>query len=357
MIGRRSICASALAIAAACGVLACGGGQHEAVVIKVGGQGVTNAAIAHWMGVMSPQHVLPIPPHYTACVNHERSIKRQASAADLKQTCLHQYDATRRQVLSFLISSRWLTGEAARQGVAVSKREVQQHLAERQSAYSSSAEFKETLKAIAHTVADLELEIETELASAKIRGKLAQRETPVSAAEVASYYREHVHDYEIPERRFFNIAEALSSERAARKLIAEVNANPRGAQAILSGRSLQESYPREPFSNYIGEKRTIYEAIFKARRDVITQPIHLINAYFLIYVTRIAPAHLLALTQVRASIEKKLTEAHRKETLAGFIASWRKRWIAQTDCSEGYVVQKCRQYTGAKTAEEPLTFN
>jgi hypothetical protein len=64
-----------------------------------------------------------------------------------------------------------------------------------------------------------------------------------------------------------------------------------------------------------------------------------------------------SLTQVSASIEKKLADERRKQALTVFIAAWRKKWIAQTNCDTGYVTQKCRQYTGLKTPEEPLALN
>lgn len=353
MRGVRGICVWVVALAATCGLLACGGGgEREAVVIRAGAGQITNASIAHWMSVMSPQHILPIPPHYTACVANQRKIKRQATTAELHQICLLQYVATRRQALAFLITSSWLTGEAADEGVKVSGNEVKRRLAQRERSYSSKSELDQTLKAIAHTVADVELEIQAELASEKLRRKLSSEVPVVTGADITAYYRRNIRRYHIPEQRYFNIVEGLSSVRAARKMIKELHDG-----RSLAGTSIPESLPRKSFSDYIGEKRTIYEAIFKAPLHVLSEPIRLNNAYFLIEVTRITPAHLQSLAQVRSSIDKKLTDERHRRALAAFVAAWRKKWIARTDCSSGYVTQKCRQYTSAKMPEEPLALN
>jgi foldase protein PrsA len=351
VIGTRHACACAAVVAVACALLACGGGgPREAVVIRVGDAGIKNATIAHWMSVMAPQHVLPIPPHYAACISQQRKVKPQSSSADVQQTCRREYQAVRQQALSFLISSRWLTGEAAEQGVGVSAREIDQRLQQKERSFPSKSEFEESLKAIAHTVDDVRLELGAELAGERLRRRLIDDEPKPSPSEIAAEYRRHIRGFHIPERRYFDIAENFHSAAAARRQMREAEAGKHLA-------SLQETLPRKSFSDYNGEKRIIYEAIFKARLHVVTGPIRLNHFYFLIRVTRIVPAHVESLAQVSGEIEKKLNDERRRRSLAAFVAAWRKKWTARTDCDAGYVVQKCRTYAGPKTLEEPLALN
>jgi foldase protein PrsA len=350
--GVRLIGSSAAVLASACALVACGGsGARERVVARVGHSAITAAAFTHWMQAMAPQHVAPDPPHYAACIARQKALEPQSTEAALLETCRQQYQTLKQQVLGFLISSRWLIGEAADQGIGTSEPEVKRRLAEKQrSLAASDAEFKQSLNAIDHTIADLELEIRVEVASQKIRQKLIGEEPKVTPGEVAAYYRRNIQRFHVPERRYFDIAENFHSAALARKQMREV-----AAGKYLE--SLHESLPRKPFTDYNGEKRTIYEAIFKARPRVVTGPIRLNRLYFLIRVTRVAPAYVQPLAQVQGAIGKKLSAARQRRTLAAFIAAWRRKWIARTDCDAGYVVQKCRQYAASKTPEEPLALN
>jgi foldase protein PrsA len=347
----RVLVSSAIACALAGGLATCG--SREAIVARVGDRAVTNATLAHWMAVMAPQHLVPDSPRYAACIARRRAFARQAATDELEHECGQEYEVLRQQALGFLISSRWLIDESAEEGMGVSRREVEQRLAEKESTFANGKpEFEESLKAIAHTAADVELELESELASEKIRRRLVSKEHRVAPTEIAAYYRQNIAHFHIPERRDFYIAENFPSEAFARRVMTEVQAG-----RSLANTSLSESRLRKPFTDYKGEKRTIYEAIFKAKQGVLTGPIRLNNLYFLIEVTRITPAYVESLAQVRRSIGKKLTAERRRQALATFVAAWRRKWIARTDCAVGYVVQKCRQYSGPMTLEDPLGLN
>jgi foldase protein PrsA len=276
--------------------------------------------------------------------------KPGSSTASLEHVCRVEYAALRQQALAFLISSRWLTGEAAEEGMRVSAREVQQQLQQRKRSFPSESEFNESLQAIAHSVADVEREIEGDLAAQKLRRRLIAKEPRITSAEIAAYYRRNIARFHVPEQREFDIVENLRSEAIARRQMREAKAG----KHLLS---LHESFPRKPFTDYVGEKRTIYEAIFKAQPHVFTGPIRLNEFYFLIRVTHIAPGRVEPLRRVHGAIEKRISAERDRKTLARFVSAWRLRWRARTDCRAGYVVQKCRQYAGPKTAEEPLALN
>jgi hypothetical protein len=208
------------------------------------------------------------------------------------------------------------------------------------------------LKAIAHTREDVERETESEIAAEKIRGKLVSTEPTITEADVEAHYRASIDRYHIPERRDFYIAENFPSAAAARRVMAEIRAG-----RSLRSTSLSESLARKPYTDYNGEKRTIYEAIFKARPRVLTGPIRLNNLYFLIEVRDIAPARVQSFAEVRDKITERLKVELQRRTLAAFVAAWRAKWVARTDCGVGYVVPKCRQYHGPRPPENPLELN
>lgn len=350
---RRPACLAATLIVVAATYAGCGGGgstRSGEIVARVGGATITRGAFEHWMAVTAPQHVAPVPPGYSACIAHAKAAAPQSTTAQLREECRDEYREVAQKVLALLISSRWLAGEAAEQGVKVSSGEVEQRLEQKRRSYSSSAEFDESLKAIAHTTADVRLELEAELAREKLLAKQAGDEPKIGATAVAAYYQAHIRHYHIPEERYFDIGENFPSAAVARKIMREANAGKPLP-------SIHESLPRKPYSDYNGEKRTIYEAIFKAKPHVFTGPIDLNEYYFVIDVTRIVPPYVQQLSQVRDSIAKRLAAEQHKRALAAFVAAWRSRWTARTDCAPDYVVPKCRQYAGTKTPEEPLPLN
>jgi len=343
-----------VAALAAAGFTSCGGsdstadrtsGARDKVVLRVGDVAIGKPMLTHWMTVLAPQHVAPEPPHYTGCIARQRAVTGDAANEDLAQRCKQQYEALRRQVMSFFITSRWLIGEAAEEGVAVTAQEVNERLAEMRRSFASDAEYRESLDAIAHTVSDVRLEIEAELAAEKIRQRLSKGEGKVTSSEIARYYRDHIGSYHIPEIRYFDIGENFPTAAVARSKRGAVG---RGEESI------HESLPRKPFTDYNGEKRIIYEAIFKANPHVVSAPIRLNEIYFLINVTRITAPYVQSLAQVERSIANTLRSERHRRTLTGFVAAWRRRWIARTDCAAGYVVQKCRQYSGTREPEDPL---
>jgi hypothetical protein len=325
---RRRIVASSAILLAPVAIAACGAGADRSspIVARVAGVPIAQATLTHWMRAMAPRHVVPDGPD----------------------------EALRQRALDFLISSRWLIGEAAAEGTGVTKAQVARRLAEKERSFPGGRnEFEAFLRAVAHTVADQELEMQTELASEAIRRRLAAEEAKITPADVTRYYSQHLlTDFFVPEERHFYIVENIPSDAAARTLMAEVKAG-----RSLANLSLKESYPRKSYSAYQGEKRTIIEAIFKATPHVLTGPIRLGTLYFLIEVTRVTTPYTQSFAHVRDAISSQLAAEQQQSTLAAFIASWHSRWKARTDCYAGYVVQRCRQYTGSEALEEPALTN
>jgi hypothetical protein len=349
----RLLCSASAAGVATC-LIACGGaGKHSVgpagpLTVRVGDKTISGAVINHWMTVMAPQHAVPVPPRYTACLARLRVVRRGETEATLREECEELHEGLRTRAIDFLIAKYWLIGEAASQGTAVTEPDIGAGLARRKKNFESDAEFRESIQAIGHTLADVELEIQAELAAERIRHSLREQEPAIKQSEVAAYYRQHVKSYFVPEERYFDIGENFPTAAVAKGKMKAVGAGEE---------SIHEWMPRKPYTDYNGEKRTIYEAIFKAKPHVVSQPIRLNNLYFLIDVTRIRPAYVRLLSQVDREIRAKLETERWKHDLAAFISGWRKRWTERTDCEGAGIVNKCRQYTGPKESEAPLSFS
>jgi foldase protein PrsA len=346
--------ASVIALASVFGVLACGGDSHrgaasDRVIVRVGPSAIASSTLAHWISVLAPQHVTPVPPRYAACVSKRRTLAPQVSEAGSMEECRRQYQALKQQALSFLISSHWLIDEAADDGAGVSGREIEQRLDQERRSFPSGAEFERSLKAIAHTLADVKLEIQAELASENLYQMLREKAHKPTLAEIAVYYRQNVHRFHVPEARYFYIVEFLKSRDVARRIMAEI---AQGKKSIANT-SLHEGMQRTSASIQ-GVKRPLYEAIFAAKPHVLVGPVRINRTYFIVEVTQIRPVQQKSLAQVQGAIESKLSAQSQRKTLSAFVRAWRTLWTAKTDCRPGFVVQKCSQYKGPKVPEDPV---
>lgn len=307
----------------------CGDAKHSDIVVRVGHVGITRATVEHWTSTMAGGRVASDP------------VRRQAQ---------------REQALDFVISSQWRLGEAGENGIELSPPEVARQVASatRASFPNGPTEMREFLKATGTSASDLRSEASAELAVAKLRQMLARKELPITQAQVAAYYAHNKQRFLIPERRELYIM-ALKSPAAVQAMRRKVAAGER-----LASVAKHQSIELSPFiyGPSRGEDAVLARAIHLASPHVLTGPVrvHSID-YYLFEVLSVTPARQQTLAQTRGSITHQLTTEQQKRTLAAFLTRWRQKWIARTSCSPGWVVQKCRQYSGPRTPEDPATLD
>jgi foldase protein PrsA len=294
------------------------------VVVRVGNAGITRSSLEHWISVMA--------------------VGRKINSTDPRYRTLEQ------QALQFLVSSRRLIGEAARQGLGVSEREVKQRADAREAAAFSGgqAEFAAFLKASGQTLADVDLEARSELASEKLRRTIVSGIRAVTQAQAAGYYKQHLQEFLIPEVREVRISNRKTAA-AALALKREV-----AAGTSFAARSQRETLQRSS-GGVPGEGHPLTRAIYAARPNVLSGPVkERVDYYYVFEVKRALPATRRTFAEVRQAIIRRLTAQRRRRALANFASAIRARWAAKTSCRPGYVVPGCRQYEGPAVAEDQL---
>jgi hypothetical protein len=106
----------------------------------------------------------------------------------------------------------------------------------------------------------------------------------------------------------------------------------------------------------ISVRRPVMKDLFATKPHVLVGPESL-NGYSVFEVTRISPRWIKPLGHVRAQIVHRIADEEHKRALIRLIAQWRARWLAQTDCSKGFIVQKCSQYRGPVAGEPATAFS
>jgi hypothetical protein len=331
----------------------CGGATRERVIIRVAGAfPITESALHHTLVLLSVGEPLPESPKYSACIAHLQEIALfLKSRQQLQKECREQYAELKRSALHLLIADQWLIGSAADEGTPVSNEDITRRMQEKYGSAAGKQEYESILGVGSHTAADVRLEVQVELASRQVNGKLRAYSLELTPGQVASYYRHEITRFRLPESREVDVLGNVSEKARITAALREVK---RGVS--FSSLTYHELLKRLDFASLGEEKRIFYRAAFKARPGMIVGPLRINGYYFLFEVAHITPARVLSLHEAAPAIERTLAAERRVR----FVTSWRRRWIARTSCLPAYVVPKCRQahISEAKAApEDPLELN
>ncbi len=305
--------ATALALAGVA-IAGCGGGTRDtAVVVRIGDVAITKGAVDHWTSVVERKGAF--------------SGFRGEPEGDPKQ-----------RALALLISSHWLIGEAAREGIAVPAGTIEEALTERE---REDPGFAAHLRATGQTLADVKLELGAEIASETIREQLAARAGQVTRAQLDAFYRQHEARFDKPEERVVDLVENLPSAAAAAALVRRV-----GAGSGFVKLAYHEHVTRSPFFLETPEKVKVVDAIFAARPGIVSKPMPL-NHHWSVFVVRSAvPAAPQPLAAVREEVLRFLAVSRQRELASRFDAAYVARWRVATKCSSGFLAPGCPQFAG-----------
>jgi hypothetical protein len=287
----------------------------------------------------APVHVAG-SPIAAATVDHWLSVIQGASGAAVA-------DSQRKSVLSFLIFSRWILGEAAAEGVHVTDDEAQARL---ELLGTGGEEIPEdtglpgehllrTLLANARHRADklwlLKLAVLTKRLEARTLSRLERQVTP---AQIAAYYRAHPSHYVVPEKRDIEFIVTYSDASLA-KAVAEIRA---GKNFISVAKRVSKDEPTiKGLERHPQAEKLLAKHVFEARPHVMMGPYKQSANRYEFEVTRIILSRRQTLAEAEAAIRKRLAMASAR---AAFVSTLERRWGTKTSCRDGGGVAGC---TGA----------
>jgi foldase protein PrsA len=371
----RYVSALGAVFVAVVGLAACGGGGVPSdAVAKVEGTPITNAAFKHWVQVAAissstgqlnqVKAVAPEPPNYEACIARftalaekelkAKSIKQIPTKAKLKEVCEQQYKTLKQEVMSFLLSSQWVIGEANRLGIKLSDAEVKkQFLKIKSQQFPRQAEFEKFINASGQTVSDLLLRVKLNMLSSKIQAKIAKEKHNVSDAEIEKYYNNNKSKFGSPEKRNVNLI-LTKTEPQAKAAIAQIKSGQSFA-------TVAKKVSVDPTSKAnggmltgvvkgqeaVGLDRELFGS--NAKVNVLSGPVKTAFGYYVYELKSITPASQQSLTVAKPTIKTQLSATKNQEALSDFVKKFKKHWTEQTDCRSEYVVADCKQYKTPKT--------
>jgi len=359
-------------------LIACGGGDSgvpDDAVAKVKDTAITKAAVDHWMtiaatsqqaqaapGAAAAKPSIPTPPDFTACIAKARASmpkklpKGQTAPTDvqLKETCKQQYEALKGQVVPFLISAAWITGEAKDQGIAVSDAEVKKQFeTQKKQSYPKEADFQKFLKGSGMTLEDLLFRVKVDTLSQKIRDKVTKGATTVTPAAIKAYYAKNKAKFGTPEQRDVHLV--------LTKTKAKADAAKAAVQGGQSWKSVAKKYSLDEATKANGgvlsgvtkgqQDKALDAAIFSAKKNAIVGPVKTQFGYYVVQPTKITAAVEQTLAQAQPQVKQLLQGEGQQKALDKFVKDFQKKWKADTECAAGYdTIPSCKNEAKPKTA-------
>ncbi|HZO35884.1 MAG TPA: peptidyl-prolyl cis-trans isomerase [Solirubrobacteraceae bacterium] len=358
---------------------ACGGSSLPGnAVVKIDDTTITKDQFNHWMTVAAKSQALqagakttttvvaPVSPDFAACIAQLRKTSKPAkgqptpTTESLKAQCKTSYEGYRDQVLQLLISSDWYVGEAADQGVTVTKKALDAEFAKRKKqSFSTEKQYTDYLKTSGLTLEDLKLQVESELLVTKLREKITKSVPKTTDKAIHAYYVKNKSKYAQPERRDIRIvltktrAQAVAAKAAltagqswttvAKKYSTDAATKNKGGVILATSKGAQE--------------KALDDVVFAAKRNTLLGPIKTQFGYYVAQVTKISVATQQTEAQAKAAITTLLNQQAQDKALNTFSEGFQKKWKAKTDCRSGFnnLAQLCKNAPKASTTATTTT--
>jgi foldase protein PrsA len=359
-------------VALAVALAACGGGDSIPgdAVAKVGDNSIKKDTFDHWMRVAaissqggaagaSAKAAVPDAPDFKTCIAEKTKTAPKPAKGQPKPTpetfktqCKQEYDGLKQQVLQFLISSEWIQGEAAEQGVKVSDAEVDKQFDKtKKQSFPKEADFAKFLQTSGMTLEDLKFRVRLNALSDALRKKITEGKDKVADRQISDYYAKNKSRFAQPQRRDMRI------------VLTKTEARAREAKAALQGgqtfKAVAKKYSIDQASKNQGgvllavakgqQEKALDQAVFAAPKGKLQGPVKTQFGWYVFMVTKITAASQQSLQDATPTIKQLLASQNQQKALDAFVKDFRDRWKEKTNCQKDFTTQDCKNAPKPKT--------
>jgi foldase protein PrsA len=334
-------------------------------VANVDGTPITRAEYEKWAEITAKGStqgrtapVIPDPPTFTRCIaslrRQSRPARGQPAPTDvtLRAQCRQQNEALIGQTMGTLIQNIWIEKEAEEQDVSVSDAQIRRQFAQtKRQSFASDRAYERFLQQSGMTEADVLERVRIQALAAAVTRKIQNSSTPVTDAQIQSYYVRNRDQFAVPERR--DVQLILTRTQA------QANTAKSAVQNGTSWAAVARQYSTDAASKAAGgelkgvsqgqQDRAVDQAAFGARKGVIVGPVRGQFGFYVLRVTNVAPARQTPLAEASPQIRGLLQQQGQQTRMSRFIADFQQRWKDKTNCRDGYVVQLCKNAPTPRT--------
>jgi foldase protein PrsA len=314
-------------------LIAAGGDEDYKVpkgsVANVNGKTIPQPVFDHWFGVV------------TAVQQPPNAKKKTPPPKKGSQ----QYKQTSQQVMQFLVTARWIEGEAADRDITATPQEVARQFKEtRKQSFPTEKAYEKFLKQSGQVQEDIDYRVKLDVLSNKIRQEITSGASDVSNGDIENYYKQNEAQFSQPERRDVQIVltkakgkadQALSrlkSGESFKKVAKQLSEDP--ATKNQGGQLLGITK---------GQQETDFDAaLFQASKGSLEGPVKTSQGYYVFKVSRITPATKQSLEQSKEGIRQLLISQKQQQSLDKWTTGFRTKWRKRTNCVKELAIPDCK---------------
>jgi parvulin-like peptidyl-prolyl isomerase len=264
-----------------------------------------------------------------------------------------KYEEVKKATLTELIEGIWLRGQAEELGITVTDKQVEEELAQiKKTNFPTKSAYQNFLKESGFTEEDVNDKVELQVLVTGIQEKVNSEAPAPTEAEISDYYETEKAQFEEKESRDARIIinKDKAKVEAAKKALEKDN-------SPANWKKVAPKYSSDPTSSAKGGlqegiteeflKGELKEAIFGSATGELKGPVKFETNWVLTEVVKLNPAKVKELPEVKAQIEETLKGEKQQKYLGEFAKGYESRWSSRTICADGYVIEKCGNYSGS----------
>ncbi len=267
-----------------------------------------------------------------------------------------QYDAIRDAAIGDQLDIVWIQKEADERGVEVSDRQIEESLAQtKEQNFPTEKKFQEFLEQSGFTPEDVDLRIKLQLLSQAIQDEVAAEAAGVTDAEVEDFYNQNSEQFEQPAQRDIRL---ILNKDAAK--VDEAKAELEKDPSDKNWKKVAAEFSTDPSSKDTGGARQgitpgvlegdLDSAVFEAPLNTIQGPVTTELGTYIFEVTKETPAATQSLDEVRDQLKQQLEGQAQQEDFSAFVEDYRGKWTELTICADGFVIDRCDNFTAEVAA-------
>ena len=286
----------------------------------------------------------------------DRALKQTAARSglqDVPKPSSKQYSDIRDAAIGDLLDTVWIQSEAAEQGISVSKEKVAKQLEQiKKQNFKTEAEYQQFIERSGYNQEEINLRVELQLLSTAIQTKVSNNAPTVSDRQVHDYYDAAESQFSVPETR--DVRLILNKDKAK---VEQAKAALEADDSAASWNKVAKQYSTDPSSKDNGGLRQglteglveepLNGDVFDAEIGNIEGPVKTQLGYYVFEIEKVAPASTQPFSKVEAQIRSQLEQQAQQNAFSQFVTSYGTKWQSRTFCADGYVVNRCANYTGS----------
>jgi parvulin-like peptidyl-prolyl isomerase len=291
------------------------------------------------------------PDGHVSTAEFQDALKQAAVGQGLKQAPSPsdpQYATLRDAAVSDLLTTRWVRGEAQERGITVSDSEVSTYIAKN---FGKPAQFKKLAEQASFTVAQARARVkDVILPSQEIQKQVLPQNPSIPDSTVSAFYQANKVQFSVAESR--DVRQILNKDEAKvqqAKALLEKDDSPANWKKVAA------KYSTDTATKDSGGLRSgvakgqsdpvLEDQIFSASQGQLVGPFKAQAGFYVIEVEKITPAQTTPLSKASAQIKQQLVQGKQQELAQNFQQDFLAKWTARTFCADGYVVDRCANFT------------